>query len=103
MRLVLIFADHHYKIPVPRKTYDPITGDPIITISAWDEQFLNILDNETFVDLIRAADYLDMECLSNVTCRRAARFLIGKSLDEVKKIVMMKLSEDDQRKLTTSN
>ncbi|KAG4071241.1 hypothetical protein HA402_003945 [Bradysia odoriphaga] len=78
LRKFLQWANHHKDDPQPNdpkeKSYD---------ISDWDENFLKI-DQSSLVELIMAANYLDVKDLFEISCKTVASLITGKNADEIR-------------------
>ncbi|XP_021756579.1 SKP1-like protein 12 [Chenopodium quinoa] len=59
-------------------------------IKVWEEKFLDELDQDTFFDLMLAANYMDIKSLLMVTCKYVARTIQGNSPEEIRKIYNIK-------------
>ncbi|KAF3334073.1 SKP1-like protein 4 [Carex littledalei] len=51
----------------------------------WDREFVNV-DQAIIFDLIRAADYLAIQGLLDLTCKKVAAQMANKSLEEIRKL-----------------
>lgn len=60
--------------------------------NAWCNEFLASLSHEELLDIINAANYMEMKDLYETTCRAAAWQLVGKTADEIK--LILKLEEE---------
>uniref|UniRef100_A0A0E0LNJ9 SKP1-like protein n=1 Tax=Oryza punctata TaxID=4537 RepID=A0A0E0LNJ9_ORYPU len=54
-------------------------------LKEWDEGFVNALDQDALFDVIAAANYLDIDDLLNLTCKRVADTIKGKTPEEIRK------------------
>merc|ERR1711935_119854 len=51
----------------------------------WDVKFSDGLDQGTLFDVIKAANYLDIQGLLDATCKAVARKIKGKKAEEIRK------------------
>lgn len=56
-----------------------------LDFTKWEIKFLD-LDDDTLIDLINAANYLDIEGLLNITCKKAASMINTKTSDEIRRL-----------------
>ncbi|CAI9763813.1 unnamed protein product [Fraxinus pennsylvanica] len=54
-------------------------------IEAYDSEFVKV-DQATLIELILAANYLNIKSLLDLTCKSVADMIVGKTPDEVRKI-----------------
>ena len=82
LELFIKWAEYHKNDPAPEDddNKEKRTDD----ISSWDEDFLKV-PSATLFDLILAANYLDVKGLLDLTCKKAASMIQGKSPDEIRK------------------
>ncbi|XP_052869902.1 S-phase kinase-associated protein 1-like [Anopheles cruzii] len=81
---VLKWATYHKDDPMPVED-DDSKEKRMDDISSWDADFLKI-DQSTLVELIQAANYLDIKGLLYVTTKTVANMFRGKTPDETRKI-----------------
>ncbi|KAH7703257.1 s-phase kinase associated protein, partial [Aphelenchoides avenae] len=74
---VIKWCEHHRNYPVVQ------IGDRTNEIPTWDVQFLNV-DQGTLFELVRAANYLDVRGLLDVSCKMVARMIKDKTPDEIR-------------------
>ncbi|XP_074369537.1 SKP1-like protein 1A isoform X1 [Apium graveolens] len=58
-------------------------------LDAWDDDFFK-MDNSTLFDIIKAANYLDIKSLLDLTCKTVANMIKGKSPEEIRRIFNIK-------------
>jgi len=83
LKRVIQWATHHKDDPQPQDeddNKDKRTDD----IHPWDADFLKV-DQGTLLELILAANYLDIKGLLDVTCKTVANMMKGKSPEEIRK------------------
>ncbi|OEL29211.1 SKP1-like protein 4 [Dichanthelium oligosanthes] len=61
--------------------FAPNDDDPL---ARFDDDFVSV-DNDTLIDLIEAATYLDIEKLLDLTCEAVAEQMRGRALDEIRR------------------
>lgn len=84
---VLQWITYHKDDPEPMKDDE---DKEIVNFSEWDTEFLNTLDMEVLFELIKAANYLDIKGLLNMTCQNVANMMKGKSAEEIRQIFNIK-------------
>ena len=55
-------------------------------ISSWDDDFLK-LDMMTFMEILQAANYLNIERFVDVACKKLAVMIVGKIPEEIRKML----------------
>ncbi|XP_038723880.1 SKP1-like protein 1A [Tripterygium wilfordii] len=58
-------------------------------LKAWDAELVKV-DQATLIDIIMAANYLNIKGLFDLTCRTVADMMRGKSTEEIRKIFHIK-------------
>ena len=53
-------------------------------VSEWDPEYVNI-EQEVLLELILAANYLDIKSLLDLTCAKVASMIKGKNTEEIRK------------------
>ncbi|VDK23343.1 unnamed protein product [Taenia asiatica] len=79
---VLQWCTHH-KDDAPQQGHDKKRDRRMDDISAWDQEFLRV-DQRTLLELILAADYLDIEGLLDTCCKSVAIMIKGKTPEEIR-------------------
>lgn len=66
-----------------------------------DAAFLSDMDTPTLIQVIRAANYLDVACLLDLTCQRVADMLRGKTPSEIRQMfgIADDMTPDDHREI----
>ena len=81
----IIYYLKEYKNKKPKEIPKPLPNDDLVSIiSKWDAQFIMPLSLEECVDLINAANYLDIPELVNLSSARLAFELINCPIEEAK-------------------
>ena len=62
--------------------------------SSWEQTFFKSLPTDDVVDLVNAANYMEMKSLYQSACRTVAELLVGKTASEMKTILRLHLSPD---------
>ncbi|XP_057337532.1 S-phase kinase-associated protein 1-like [Microplitis mediator] len=83
LKKVVEWAEHHKDDP-PAPEDDETQEKRCDDISVWDSEFLKV-DQPTLFAIIRAANYLDIKGLMDVTCKTVACMIKGKTPDEIRK------------------
>ncbi|KAF7815535.1 SKP1-like protein 1A [Senna tora] len=66
--------------------YDPVNEE----LKSWDSDFVVNLDQPTLFDLIEASNYLDIKNLLDLTCKRVADMIRGKTPEEIRETFHIK-------------
>ncbi|XP_062039790.1 S-phase kinase-associated protein 1-like [Lepus europaeus] len=77
LKKVIQWCTHHKDDPPPPK-------DPV-----WDQEFLKV-DQGTLLELILAANYLDIKGLLDIMCKTVANMIKGKTPEEIRKTFNIK-------------
>ena len=100
LRKVIQWATYHKDDPAP----PPIDHKKETTaddISSWDADFLKV-DHQTLLEIILAANFLDIQGLCDVSCQTVAKMLIGKNPEDMRNIFNIKndfsLAEQEQHR-----
>ncbi|XP_057342222.1 S-phase kinase-associated protein 1-like [Microplitis mediator] len=83
LKKVIEWAEHHKDDP-PAPEDDETQEKRSDDISVWDVDFLKV-EQPTLFAIIRAANYLDIKGLMDVTCKTVANMIKGKTPDEIRK------------------
>lgn len=93
LRKVIEWSMVHYEDDTPnlaKKTDDDVNEEKHTNkLSSWDVNFLRV-DQNTLFELIRAANYLDVKGLIDVTARKIAQMMEGKSPEELRRTFHIK-------------
>ena len=85
LKKVIQWATYHKDdLPLPENK-EKRTDD----ISSWDADFLKV-DQGTLIELILAANYLDIKGLLDFTCKTVADMIKGKTPEEIRKTFNIK-------------
>ncbi|KAI4389990.1 hypothetical protein MLD38_002149 [Melastoma candidum] len=73
-------------------------------LEAWDADFVNV-DRDTLFDIILAANFLNIEDLMYLTCKKAADMIKGKPPAEILKFfnISNSLSPEEEEEVTKEN
>ena len=76
LKKVIEWAVHYKEITTKKQGYE---------ISSWDESFFHV-DPTTMFELILAANYLEIKDLMDVSTKKVAESIKGKSTEEIQKV-----------------
>ena len=82
MKKILEFVDHHKNDPPLPANYEIAIREQE-HLDAWDEEFLKV-DQVTLYEILSAANYLNIKTLLNISCKKIAGMIRGKSVDELR-------------------
>ena len=88
LKKVIQWASYHKDDP-PLPEDDENKEKRTDDISSWDADFLKV-DQGTLIELILAANYLDIKGLLDVTCKTVADMIKGKTPEEIRKTFNIK-------------
>ena len=86
LKEVMKFAKYHYDNPT---VYGLGENDKVKELKDWDQKFVKI-DQAQIFELILAANYLDHKLLLEVLCCEVARWIKGKTPEEIRKTFNIK-------------
>ncbi|GAB0087112.1 SKP1 [Sergentomyia squamirostris] len=92
LKKVLEWATHHKDDPQPPSVEDETKEKRTDDIIQWDKEFANV-DKGTLIELILAANYLDIRGLMDVCCKTVVNMMKGKTHKEICKIFNINLNE----------
>ena len=103
LRKVIEWATHHKNDPPPPED-DENREKRSDDIDAWDQEFLKV-DQGTLLELILAANYLDIEGLLDVTCKTVASMIKGKTTEEMRKTfnIMNNFTPEEEEQIRKEN
>ncbi|KAJ4817752.1 SKP1/ASK1-like protein [Rhynchospora pubera] len=82
LRLVINYCEKHVLEEQP-------AGESTASLKEWDKQFLNV-DDGTIFYLILAANYLSIQGLLDLTCKKVADKMTGKTPEQIRKTFNIK-------------
>ena len=75
----------HHEIEKPKAIPKPLPNNDLKSfVSEWDYNFINTLSIEEAIDLINAANFLDIEDLMSLTAAKMAAYMMTGTTDEVR-------------------
>lgn len=85
-RMVLQWAEYHrdYTAQTHATNCNDLATQRSAELSSWDSDFLRV-DQSTLVDLIAAADFLDIRHLLDICCRQVANMIRDKTPEEIRR------------------
>ncbi|XP_044578524.1 S-phase kinase-associated protein 1-like [Cotesia glomerata] len=100
LKKIVEWAEHHKSDP-PAPEDDDNKEKRSDDIPEWDVDFLKV-DQQTLFAIIRAANFLDIKGLMDVTCKTVANMIKGKTPEEIRKTFnitpMVPTADDDAAK-----
>lgn len=80
MRKIIEFSEH-YKSNDPPEIEKPLSKNSLKDlVDPWDEQFINLPNQEELLELLLAANYLDIKSLIELCCAKVATMIKGTPL-----------------------
>eukprot|EP00253_Pinus_taeda_P035294 PITA_35294 len=83
---VIAYCKYHVDAQNPAHEKSAISEEDM---KIWDEDFVKV-DQDTLLDLILAANYLNIENLLDLTCQTIAEMIKGKTPEEIRKTFNLK-------------
>lgn len=83
LAMVIEYCRKHVEKP-RADAADPTTKDPEPDLKTFDKKFVDYVDKATLFDLIRAAHYLDIKGLLDLTCQKVVDMMNGKTPEEIR-------------------
>jgi S-phase kinase-associated protein 1 len=84
LQKVIEYCQYHYKNPA-EEIEKPLKGKIEDVICDWDKKFLEI-DQSLLIELIMAANYLNIKDLLDLTCAKVASMIKGKSPEQIREM-----------------
>jgi S-phase kinase-associated protein 1 len=82
LKKIIKYAEHHKD----DETVEEDEGTDSTITDEWDIEFMK-LDKDVIIEIILAANYLDMKNLLNLGCKTIANMIKGKSVEEIREIL----------------
>ena len=93
----------HYKDSEPKEITQPLPKkDFKECVDDWDYEYIN-LQNDTILELMLAANFMDIKPLLELTCAKIASVIKGKSPEEIQNEFKMEKDFDDDDDSINSN
>lgn len=86
MRRVIKFCEHYRESKLP--TIQKPLQTPNLSEAINDEWYVNFIDLDKvddIIDIVIAANFLDIDPLTELSCAKIASFIKGKSVEEIRK------------------
>jgi S-phase kinase-associated protein 1 len=84
LQKVIEYCQYHHKNPA-EEIEKPLKGKIEDVICDWDKKFLEI-DQSLLIELIMAANYLNIKDLLDLTCAKVASMIKGKSPEQIREM-----------------
>ncbi|XP_053691026.1 S-phase kinase-associated protein 1-like [Sabethes cyaneus] len=104
LRKVLEWATYHKDDPAPIED-EVVNGEKRSDdICQWDQDFLRV-DHGTLLDLMMAANYLDIQALLDTCCKTVANMIKGKTPEEIRQNLNIKndFSPEEEERIRREN
>lgn len=87
LRKVLEFCEH-YRSSSPREIRKPLTSKDLLENGAdeWDVKFIEMEKMDELIDLVVAANFLDIEGLLNLGCAKIASMIKDRSVEDIREL-----------------
>ena len=87
LKKVLEFCDH-YRNSTPKEIKKPLVSKELSEngVDDWDAKFIELSNVDDLIDLVVAANFLDIESLVNLGCAKIATLIKGKSVEEIRDV-----------------
>lgn len=87
----------YHKHPMLTGDCDCCTSEGQTTISSWDQSFLNV-NVDTLLEIVMAANYLDIKELFQLSCLTTANIIKGRTPEEIRSVFHIENDLDDIEK-----
>jgi S-phase kinase-associated protein 1 len=84
LKKVIEYCEYHWNNPA-EEIEKPLKGKIEDVICDWDKKFLEI-DQSLLIELIMAANYLNIKDLLDLTCAKVASMIKGKSPEQIREM-----------------
>lgn len=103
MQKVIEYVQQHWDNPAD-EIEKPLKGKIEDVISDWDKKFLEI-DQSLLIELIMAANYLNIKDLLDLTCAKVASMIKGKSPEQIRSMFGIEndFSPEEEAKIRDEN
>ncbi|KAF8822067.1 putative suppressor of kinetochore protein 1 [Cardiosporidium cionae] len=85
LKKVIEFCEYHHDKPIAHIEKPLKSTNFSEYVCDWDDDFLNV-DKEVVLELIQAANYLDIKPLLDISCAKVASLIKGKTPEEIRKL-----------------
>ncbi|PIC42218.1 hypothetical protein B9Z55_009367 [Caenorhabditis nigoni] len=93
MKLIVEWCEHHKDEEIWAYNYDAPIG---MVLPAWDQEFLEKMEDEDFEKFIRAANYLSIKKLVTFCCKKIQMIIKDKKPAQLREIFMIPTDEEDE-------
>lgn len=87
LKKIIEFCEH-YKSSNPKEIRKPLVSSKLTenNVDEWDAAFIEMDKVDDIIDLVIAANFLDIESLVALGCAKIATFIKGKSVEEIRDV-----------------
>ena len=87
LRKVIEFCEH-YKTTNPKEIKKPLVSNVLTqnNVDEWDANFITMEKVDDTIDLVIAANFLDIESLVALGCAKIATFIKGKDVEQIREV-----------------
>lgn len=87
LKKIIEFCEH-YKSSNPKEIKKPLVSSKLTenNVDEWDANFIELEKVDDIIDLVIAANFLDIESLVALGCAKIATFIKGKSVEEIRDV-----------------
>lgn len=87
LRKIIEFCEH-YKSGNPKEIRRPLVSSKLTenNVDEWDANFIELEKVDDIIDLVIAANFLDIEPLVALGCAKIATYIKGKSVEEIRDV-----------------
>lgn len=87
LKKIIEFCEH-YKSSNPKEIRKPLVSNKLTenNVDEWDANFIEMEKVDDIIDLVIAANFLDIESLVALGCAKIATFIKGKSVEEIRDV-----------------
>ena len=83
----------HYRATTPKEIKKPLVSKNLLEngVDEWDASFIEMEQMDDLIDLIVAANFLDIEGLVHLGCAKIASFFKGQTVEEIREVVEIEI------------
>jgi len=87
LKKIIEFCEH-YKSSNPKEIRKPLASSKLTenNVDEWDAAFIEMEKVDDIIDLVIAANFLDIESLVALGCAKIATFIKGKTVEEIRDV-----------------
>ena len=85
LKKVIEFCEHHKDVKLKPIDKPLRTNNLAEVVDKWYAEFIDLEKTDDIIDIVIAANYLDIDALTELSCAKLATLIKGKSTEEIRK------------------